>query len=356
MSDITDTQPNSTQPVPPAPKLGGQPGGKKRRAGFSSFLLGFLGFLVLIAIGVMAGWFRGMTIRTDTQSTQVALQLQDQYNLGMQRMNDGQYDVAQKNFQFVIDHDPNYPGIKDAYATLLLRMQVSPTPTETPTPLATATPDLRSADQILASVQSALAAQPQTVADWTAVIGQLDSLRKIDSSYHAAQIDGYYYTALRQRGIAQIFNPDCKSISLEGGIYDLTLASNFGPLDAYAQSLQTYSRYYISGSTFWELDWSQAQYYFGQVMAALPNLMDASCRTASARWAIATIHVGDGLLASGDACGASSQYAQAAQVDIPEIATLAPTATDTFRTCHPAPTAGPTDTPTPLAPTETPTP
>jgi tetratricopeptide (TPR) repeat protein len=356
MSDITETQPNQTQPAPPA-----QPGGNKKRVKFSSFLFGVLGFLVLIAIGIMSGYFRGFEDRISAQDTQVSLQLQDQFTLGNQAMNDGQYDVAQAHFQFVIDHNPNFPGVKDAYAQLLLRMQISPTPTETATPLATATPDLRGADQVYNKILQLIAAKPQRVDDWTAILAQLDSLRKIDPNYHAAEIDGYYYTTLRQLGVAEIFNQDCKSINLEGGIYDLTLASNFGPLDSYAAALQTYSRYYVSGATFWELDWGQAQYYFGQVMDALPNLMDSSCLTASARWAMATIKVGDKLLASGDSCGASDQYAAAGAVNIPEWATAGPTATFANDKCHPAPPPAPTATPT-LAgtpsevPSETPTP
>jgi len=210
MSDITDTQPNQTQPVPPA-----QTAGKKKRANFSTLLFGVLGFLVLIAIGIMSGYFKAIGDRTSAQNTQVSLQLQDQFNLGNQAMDDGQYDVAQQHFQFVIDHNPDFPGVKDAYAQLLLRMQISPTPTETATPLASATPDLRGADQIYNKILQLIAAKPQSVADWTAVLDQLDSLRKIDPSYHATEIDGYYYTALRQRGIAQIFNTSCKSNNLE---------------------------------------------------------------------------------------------------------------------------------------------
>ena len=364
MSDIADTQPNQTQPVPPsqAPELSGQPGGTKKRARFSTFLLGVLGFLVLIALGIMSGYFSGIGDRISAQDTQVSLQLQDQFNLGNQAMDDGQYDVAQQHFQFVIDHNPDFPGVKDAYAQLLLRMQISPTPTETATPLSTPTPDLRGADQIYNKILQLIAAKPQSVDEWTTVLTQLDSLRKADPNYHAAEIDGYYYTALRQRGMAQIFNQQsCKNNNLEAGIYDLTLASNFGPLDATAEALRTYSRYYISGATFWELDWGQAQYYFGQVMAALPQLMDSSCLTASARWAMATIKVGDKLLASGDSCGAADQYAAAAAVTIPEWATAAPTATYANDECHPAPPPESTGTPTlegtPAGtPTDTPTP
>ena len=75
-------------------------------------------------------------------------------------------------------------------------------------------------------------------------------LRKDDITYHAAEVDGMYYMALRNRGVCKIYpqsyepNASCATlnINLEGGIYDLTQAEQFGPLDATASALRTWAR------------------------------------------------------------------------------------------------------------------
>ncbi len=352
MSEIIDTQPNPARP-----------GGAGKSGKLSGVLFGVLGFLVLLALGIMIGYYSGVGSRLDAQGTQVTQQLQDQFNLGNQAMDAGQYEIARQHFQFVIDHNPNYPGVQAAYTLLMERIQTSPTPTLTETPTPSLTPDLRGADAVYKNIQDLLASNPKTADDWSAVIVQLDSLRKIDPTYHAAEIDGDYYTALRQRGVAEIFAQPCQNINLEGGIYDLTLAERFGPLDSYAVSLRTYSRLYISGASFWEIDWLQAQNYFGQVKDALPNLMDSSCQTSTQRWAFASIKYGDQLLASGDVCAASTQYANASGISIPLNVTAQPTIDYANNKCNPPPPPAPKATETPTGgtpaggetPTETPT-
>ena len=350
MSDISGTQP--TQPQPPAAKKG---------ANRASWVYGVLGFILLVILGVAGGYVNGRVIRVQAQNTQVSQDLSAQFDLGMQAMAAGQYDVAQQHFQYVINQDPNFPGAQDAYTQLLFKMKISPTPVFTSSPTASPTADQRNAQQIFSHIQDLFSAKPQSFQDWDAVVAALDSLRKVDSTYQAAQVDGMYYMALRQRGIAQIFAQPCQNINLEGGIYDLTLAERFGQLDGYADTLRTYARLYISGASFWEIDWTQAQFYFHQVYLALPDLMDSSCITAAHRWAQATINYGTQLLAKGDYCGADAQYQAASTVGGPENATAQPTWTFADRKCHPPAPTHPAVTPTPTGgtpppPTDTPTP
>jgi hypothetical protein len=141
---------------------------------------------------------------------------------------------------------------------------------------------------------------------------------------------------LRQRGIAKI-TAGCPNANLEGGIYDLTLAENFvgtGNLDSIAESLRTYARLYIIAASFWDQDWVQAQDIFAQVITGYPNMSDSSCLSASRRWAEATVHVADQLLAKGDACGAQAQYEDAFKVNDSQNAAAYPTATAAADQCN----------------------
>jgi tetratricopeptide (TPR) repeat protein len=111
---------------------------------------------------------------------------------------------------------------------------------------------------------------------------------------------------LRNRGGDKIL----KEADLEGGIYDLTLASRFGPLDAEAQGLLNWSSLYITGASFWGIDWEQAEQYFAQVAPQLPNLMDGSKMTASERLRIALFENGNALAREGHYCKALEKYQQ----------------------------------------------
>ena len=355
---LRDTQPNS--PPPPAKK------------NFPRWLAA-LCVVTILAIGLLAGYSSGMGQRYAAKDTVVSGQLAEQFQLGTQALQAGNYELARQYLEGVIRVDSNYPGIQAAYADVLLHLQVTPTPVFSPTPLVSPTPDLRGAEEIYNT-----ALQLINSSDWTGALTNLDSLRKSNPTYHTAEVDGMYYMVLRQRGVAKI-SAACQDANLEGGIYDLTLAEHFvgqGNLDAYAESLRTYARLYIIGASFWEQDWLQAQNFFSQVMTGYPNMSDSSCLSATRRWLQATFKIAEQFLAVGDTCAAESQYSTAFAANDPFNATVYPTATEVSNKCNGdggndgggtsvTPTAGgtltktpkwiPTETPT-VADTETPTP
>jgi tetratricopeptide (TPR) repeat protein len=345
-------QVSKSEPADSATASSNDPAGsQKPKKGWSRWLVALL-VIILIAIGVLSGYSSGMGRRYAAQRTQVVGQLEDQFKLGQEAFNAGNYELARQYFEGIIRADPNYPGITAAYTDLLLKMQVTPTPVFSPTPLVSPTPDLRGFEDIFNTAQQLLNAS-----NWNGAITNLDSLRKSNPDYRTAEVDGMYYMALRQRGVGKIA-AGCQDVNLEGGIYDLTLAEHFvgsGNLDAYADSLRTYSRLYIIGASFWDQDWLQAQNFFAQVMNAYPNLSDSSCETSTKRWVEATNKVADQYLALGDYCNAKLQYDAAFGIGEAFNATAYPTATEVSAQCDTL--GGSTLTPggVPL-PTETPTP
>jgi tetratricopeptide (TPR) repeat protein len=334
---ITDTQPSS----PGAPE-------KKKLPGWALIVAAVL----IVLIGVLSGTGSGMGQRMDALATQVTGQMAEQYQLGLQAMEAGQYEVARVHFEFIIDNDPNFPGVQAAYTELLLRIQISPTPRATLTPTVSPTPDLRSAEQIFIRANELLALQ-----NWDEAIQNLDSLRKIEPSYRVTEVDGMYYTALRMRGVGKILAGTCQEINLAGGIYDLTQAERFGPLDTDADGLRTYARFYIAGASYWDQDWTQAQYFFNLAMSGYPSLMDSSCMTATERWRFATVKYAEQLLSGGNFCGAEQAFNLAFSVGSPRNEPYYPTATEAYNQCHGSdvvetPTG---ETPTPSeTPSETP--
>ncbi len=323
------------------------------------------------ALGAWGGYASGIQDRLDYQYTQEAQDCQAQFDLGVADMADGRYDVARQRFEYVIQLCPEYPEVTGRLADTLLALNTTATATQVPTPTLTPTPDLRGAEELFARSLELI-----TLADWSAALETLDTLRKKQPDYNPVEVDGMYYVALRNRGIEKI-----QAGNLEGGTYDLARAERFGPLDAQAETWRTWASLYSTGASFWEINWPQAINYFSDLALAAPNLRDLSGWTATDRLRMAFIGYGDQLALNGDFCNAQLQYEQALLMG-PD-ATLEPTATQAARDCAPptprprratpTPEGQPTDdgsggpTPTdsappppttapPPAPSETPTP
>ena len=332
-NELKDPQPGTT-------KMDAAPAARKK---FPGWLAGLV-LIVLIIVGILGGYASGMSKRYAAKSTLDNGQYLEQYQLGVQAVNAGQYDIAKQHFEYIIKNYPDFPGVKSAYTDLLLHMMITPTLVPSPTPTTTPTPDTRGIDQVYTDVTGLLSTSDANLCgrNWDDIITKLDTLRKDDITYHAAEVDGMYYIALRNRGVCKIYpqsfepNATCAAlnINLEGGIYDLTQAEKFGPLDANASSLRTWARTYITGASFWDQDWTQALNYFGQVMANYPNLSDSSCTSATERFRQATLGYAQQLLDKGDYCGAENQFEALFAINSPKNATAYPTGTEANQICN----------------------
>jgi tetratricopeptide (TPR) repeat protein len=286
-------------PPPPARRAVALSG---RRKGLPWFFFPILGLAILIAILLLSGfggYAAGIGERKSAEKTQVSQVLQEQYQLGLQDMQAEQYSRARQRFEYIIQLDPNYPGVTDKLAEVLLEISTTATPTLLPPPTVIPTTDSRDKQQ-----QFDLAQQDLAASDWTQAIDDLLKLRKADPAFRTVEIDGMLFLALRNSGCDKIL----KSADLEGGIYDLTLAEKFGPLDSEAEGLLSWSSLYITGASFWDIDWEQVVNYFSQVAPQLPNLRDGSGMTANERLRLGLFEYGNALANKGQYCKAVKAY------------------------------------------------
>jgi len=313
-----------------------------------------LGSIVLVIVGLLLGVAAGMSARKQAELKQIKQSLGEQFALGMQELNDGQYDLARQRFEYVLKYDPSYPDAQNKLTEVLVLLSATATPSVTPTPEISPTPDLRGVEQLFSDAQRMI-----SESNWDGAQLALDLLRKNNPEYQTIQVDGMYYILLRNRGVDKILVQN----NLEGGIYDLTLAERFGPLDNYSAGLRNFARVYLTGSSLWAVDWAQAVYLFQQVAAAVPNMTDSSGYTAGTRYFKALVEYGKVLMSKGLPCDAQIQFALALSIsttdELNELnreaenqcnASLPPTPTITE-----TPTATPEGLPT-ETPTETPPP
>lgn len=292
-----------------------------------AFLFNALGLIVILVLAILAGYASGISIRVGNQSSTISQQIGDQYQNMLMDIEFGHYENAKQRLEWIIAHDPTFPGAQEKLTEVLVLMN-QPTPTITPS--LTPTPDFSGAEQAFVQAQQQISA-----GDWAGAIGTLDTIRKLDAAYKTGQVDGMYYFALRNYGYDLI----TKQGNLEGGIYHFTLAERFGTLDRDANGLREGARYYLIGASFWELDWEQALFYFNQVAGY--GLWDGTM-TVNERLHVANMRYADQLVEEERYCDAVTYYEQA-QVTGGLDAQAQEGYERAFRECFPA---TPTITPT----------
>lgn len=396
----TQRKPNSipnTRPAPAAPAKpavgGGQP--PRKRGWFGRMLRSpiflaaaslFFALFLVSAASAAAGWSSGRADLNASATVQAGLYMFDQYNLAMQDIKDGHYDLARQRLEYIYYQDPEFLDVIDQLVSVMFILNTTGVPTtgaSLPSASPTPTQDPRPKEELFAAAQALLAGR-----DWTKTIDTLLALRSSDQGYRTVDVDGMLFVALRNRGVQNIVEFGL----FEPGLYDFSLAEKFGPLDAQSVIYREFARMYLFGNAFWYAYPEEAAYYYGQAMSISPDLRDSSGLSAFYRFWQSLVHWGDKLAREGDWCGAYEKYQQAMNArtdnqvqptasfvyeqcvgptDIPSTTptffftltptlTGAPTATDTppvvdTDTPMPSDTPIPSDTPS-ETPTETPTP
>ena len=337
MSDYDETQQTASQPSAQDPSATQpvrtvQAKAKQRRSQWV-WLLGLsLAIVVVMGLAVTTGYMQGLRIRSENEVLVVAQTLQEQMDRGIDDLLAGRHDLARQRFAYVIEKDPDYPGAQELHDQALAALNQ---PTSTPSPVAsptpTVTPDLTSYDGIFGSAQTAFAAE-----DWRTALDLLLILRGEDPSFRLAEVNQLMGLALRNLGMDELLQS-----LLEQGIYHLTLAEQFGPLDGQAASWKRSASFYIFANSYYGLDWQLSTEYFGQICAA--NIC-GDCR----KYGESALEYAKLLADQGDTCQAVQFYEIGFSYVVNDV--VAPTATAVFEACQtataPPPTAAATFTPT----------
>ncbi len=239
------------------------------------YVLGILlALIIFIALGALGGMQSGIQTREDQELLSKAVEAVAQFELGKNDLASGNCEIARQRFEYVIQLNSSFPNAAQRLADSMLCVGIENVAVSEATQVPTATADGRSASDIFSEASSYFAASK-----WDNMLPLLDTLRNVDANYEAVEVDGMYYTALRNRGVNRILSLG----ELEGGIFDLNQAEKIGPLDAEAYNYRQWAILYIVGQSFWDVDWGQAVQYFGQIAAVAPNLHGGNFFTAQDR-------------------------------------------------------------------------
>ncbi len=305
--------------------------------------------LIVMGISVTTGYMQGIRIQDETEVVVVAQALKEQMDTGIDDLLAGHHDLARQRFEYILEKDPNYPGARELLdQTLLALNEPTPTPSPASSPTPTETPDMTSYDGIFGSAQSAFARE-----EWSTALDLLLILRGSDPYFRVSEVNQLMAISLRNLGMDELLQS-----LLEQGIYHITLAERFGPLDGQASSWRNSASFYTFANSYYGLDWKLSTEYFGQICAA--NIWGA-CR----KYGESALEYAKILAEEGDVCQAVQFYEIAFSYIINDG--VAPTATKVFSLCQTATAPVPTGTitltptleiftPTATLPGDTPTP
>jgi tetratricopeptide (TPR) repeat protein len=279
-------------------------------------LLVIIAILILtIGLSAAGGYWVGNKQGEENRKESIALVSNSQFQLALEDLAAGRYENARQRLEYISHLDPSYPGVAEKLAEALLYLNV---PTATAIRLATPTPNL---SPVMDLFDQAIIAMSEE--DWSLAIETLLLIRSKDPTYRSIDVDGLMFDCLRNRGVQRISQEGL----LEEGIYDLSRAELFGPLDRDADSWRSWAELYLLANSYMGLDWAKATTYFSQLYAIAPYLKNDTYL----KYAISSRAYGDQLITDKDPCAAQLQYEQSLLAW--ENAELFPTATKAAHAC-----------------------
>ena len=315
----------------------------KKPKRWRTVILGILLVLLLGAAGGGLGYQRGIQDRLAKENQQLLTEAALQFQYGILQMANANYNLARTHFEYVFKIYPEFPGITEKYTEVMVKLAEAAIPTAQPS----ATPTL---SNLNAEGLFNQATQEVQTLQWAAAMNTLEALRNEDTTYRTLNVDGLYFTALRYRAVEMIV----KEGNLEEGLYLLSLVNRYAPLDHDAVNYSNWAREYLTGASYWDVDWEQVVIFFSRLAAAFPYMHDGTGWTANDRLMKGSEYYADELAAEGDHCNAVDHYQTAINFNPTEE--LQDKYNRSYLICHP-PTAIPQPTPTlePSVPTAEPT-
>ena len=331
---------------------------KTRRRWIGAFLLVSL---LIVGLAIWLGYRNGVQRRLNNERTLLMDQISLQLELAYKDIADENYENAKIRLEYIIEKYPDFPGASDLLVDVLMHMDApTPVPTaavvlETEVPEITPIPDTRAAEEVFGQIEQNIANE-----EWSQAVENIETLRETNYEFKSVEVDGFYFIAMRNRGIQRIWAGE-----LEQGMYDLSVVGHLGAIDNVAAGAISWASLYMTGASYWDVNWAGAVEIFSQLYEQMPFFSDSSGMTTSERYRVALYRLGDQFAASGDYCSASSYYQRSLAVGV--NLDIQVTATWLAETCAnppgedttPEPLPDPDATPTPepeLPPTETPDP
>lgn len=273
--------------------------------------LGLLILLILTAIGAGIGYTTAIQARKVAETNQRLELATTSFVKAERDIANGDLQMASQRLQYIMTIYPAYPGLDEKLKEVLTAIALAnpdasaapqPTPDAAFTPVATK--DTSEVRVLLPQAQNQFNSN-----DWKGLLDTINKMRNIDPSYEALTVDGLYFYALRNNGVAKI-----NSGHLEVGLYYLAMAASIASLDQEALSLASFARMYLDAESYFGIDYYKSTELLAEVAKQVPNMLDVSGYSAKQRYVESMTGIGDLLMKNLDYCNAIVQYETAKNI------------------------------------------
>lgn len=255
-----------------------------------------------LAVAAFGGYIAGKNEAGVRGTATTVVEVDTQFGLGMQDLQNGNYELAAQRFRYVLSIFPQYPGALEALAQAEAQLGLSGTPQ------ATLAPASGNPDEMFVEAQRLFDTQ-----DWVNAIQRLQQLQRLDPAYRTDEVNAMLYESLVTLGLQYV-----RGDRMEEGLILLDQAARIKPLDDQAAGEKHLAELYLTGKRYAGLNWAVAINNFQAIYDTAPNYRDVKARLLEAY-----LRRAEELTALGGHCDAAMLY-QLAQ-EIKNDATIVPT-------------------------------
>ena len=268
----------------------------------------FVGLAALLAIYgtiFVVAWDQGQVQKAREEESALATELENQMSMAIQERVDGKYNLAARRLEWILERDADYPGATALLSEIHGILNKPPTPTAIPvitsTPSSSETPsaELEARDE-LATLQRLISSQ-----EWKKAITEILAFQSKYPGYQRQQTDTLLYNAYLNLGQNLVMGDQ-----VELGLFYFEQAEKLGDLPIEAEDQRTWADLYLSGISYYGIDWGTAAFYFRGLCSAAPFYQDACSKLYEI-----LVAYGDQHAANQDFCPAEALYFEANQLN-----------------------------------------
>lgn len=244
-----------------------------------------------------AAWQRAEEERIEDEKRALFDELEKQMSLARADINEGNFELALRRLDWIIDLRPGYSGaaqLRDV-ARSSLSQSLTPEATATSRPPPTPTSSMNDVPDP-ASLFSELERIYQGE-QWLSATTELAAFQVRFPNYNRRDTDRMLFNASINLGL-ELMQGD----QIELGLFYISQAEELGALPQEVEDYRTWAELYLLGIGYFGVDWGQAIYYFRGLCSAAPYYQDSCTR------------LYESLIAYGDIYSASMEWCPAEEL------------------------------------------
>jgi tetratricopeptide (TPR) repeat protein len=252
------------------------------------FIILGVGFFFLFMLSIGIGAYAGLRQGEREREQRLKATAEHHYQQGIERLENGEYERAIAEFEYVLEVDPDHPLAEQGIDEAQTRHNSQPTPTT-------------ESQEVMVEEIYREAVEAYEDEQWQSAAADLVQLRALNPDYKPEEVEQMLFESRYEAGMALL-----EEDRFEEGIFYLDQAVALRPLDEEARQQRNLAMKYMTALGYWGVDWGRCIDRFEEIYASAPDYKDVFQRLYRAR-----LRYAEAWYAEGEMCPAEEQYAEA---------------------------------------------